>query len=101
MRLWPKALPRPMRFHDLRHTTATLLLRSGVPLNHVQRIMRHRDVRLTTETYGHLVADDLRDAVEQIAPVLRAPAHADHRSRSKPITDSARSRSPIPEQADR
>ncbi|WP_374202545.1 tyrosine-type recombinase/integrase [Anaeromyxobacter sp. SG66] len=31
-----------MRFHDLRHTTATLLLRSGVPLPHVQRIMRHR-----------------------------------------------------------
>jgi integrase len=69
MRLWPKALPRPMRFHDLRHTTATLLLRAGVPLHHVQRIMRHRDVRLTTETYGHLVADDLRSAVEQIAPV--------------------------------
>jgi hypothetical protein len=57
------------RFHDLRHTNSTLLLRSGVPLHHVQRIMRHRDVRLTTETYGHLVADDLRDAVEQIAPV--------------------------------
>jgi integrase len=29
MRLWPKAFPRPMRFHDLRHTTATLLLRSA------------------------------------------------------------------------
>ena len=26
MKLWPKALPRPMRFHDLRHTTATLLM---------------------------------------------------------------------------
>jgi excisionase family DNA binding protein len=59
---------RPMRFHDLRHTTATLLLHAGVPLHHVQRIMRHKDVRLTTETYGHLVADDLRDAVERIAP---------------------------------
>jgi hypothetical protein len=35
------------------------------------------------------------------APNLRAPAHADHRFRRKPITDSGRSRSPIPEQADR
>jgi hypothetical protein len=32
---------------------------------------------------------------------LRAPAHADHGFRSKPITGSGRSRSPIPEQADR
>ena len=32
MKLWPKPVVRPIRFHDLRHTTATLLLRSGVPL---------------------------------------------------------------------
>ena len=32
---------------------------------------------------------------------VRVPAHADHRFRSKPITDSGRRRSPIPEQADR
>lgn len=32
-KLWPKALPRAMRFHDLRHTTATLLLRSRCPPN--------------------------------------------------------------------
>jgi hypothetical protein len=32
---------------------------------------------------------------------LRVPDHADHRFRSKPITDSGRSRSLIPEQADR
>jgi hypothetical protein len=60
-----------MRFHDLRHTTATLMLRAGVPVHHAQRVMRHKDVRLTTETYRHLVADDLRGAVEAIAPVQR------------------------------
>src|SRR5437660_1505352 len=43
--LWPKAIPRPMRFHDLRHTTATLLLRAGVDAHRVQRLLRHRDVR--------------------------------------------------------
>ncbi len=76
MRLWPKALPRPMRFHDLRHTTATLMLRAGVPVHHAQRVMRHKDVRLTTETYGHLVADDLRGAVEAIAPSPRPAGSA-------------------------
>ncbi|MEI7703480.1 MAG: site-specific integrase [Deltaproteobacteria bacterium] len=72
MALWVKPLPRKMRFHDLRHTTATLLLRAGVDLVRVQRILRHSDVRLTADTYGHLVVEDLRDAVNSIAPV--APA---------------------------
>lgn len=61
--LWPRALPQRLRFHDLRHTTATLLLRSGVDAHRVQRIMRHSDVRTTLGIYGHLDVEDLRDAV--------------------------------------
>ena len=59
----PRALPRPLRFHDRRHTTATLLLRAGVDPHRVQRIMRHRDLRTTLGTYGHLDVEDLRAAV--------------------------------------
>jgi len=66
MKLWPKALPRPMHFHDLRHTTATLLLRNGVDLHRVQRILRHKDVKLTTDTYGHLEVEDLRTAINTL-----------------------------------
>ena len=66
MRLWPKALPRPLRFHDLRHTTATLLLRAGVDAHRVQRILRHRDVRTTTSIYGHLDVEDLRSAMASL-----------------------------------
>ena len=69
MKLWPKALPRPMRFHDLRHTTATLLLRAGVDAHRVQRILRHSDVRTTTGTYGHLDVEDLRKAMGLLAPL--------------------------------
>jgi integrase len=61
--LWPKAIPRAMRFHDLRHTTATLLLRAGVDAHRVQRLLRHRDVRTTTGIYGHMDVEDLRSAV--------------------------------------
>jgi len=64
--LWPKAIPRPMRFHDLRHTTATLLLRAGVDAHRVQRLLRHRDVRTTTTIYGHLDVEDLRAALEKL-----------------------------------
>jgi integrase len=59
MKLWPKPVVRPIRFHDLRHTTATLL-RSGVPLVVVQKVLRDRDPKLTEAVYGHLATDYLR-----------------------------------------
>ncbi len=49
MVLWAKPLPRHVRFHDLRHTAATLLLKNGVPSATVQKVLRHKDARLTLE----------------------------------------------------
>jgi integrase len=66
MKLWPKPVVRPIRFHDLRHTTATLLLRSGVPLVVVQKVLRHRDPKLTEAVYGHLARDYLRSKVNRL-----------------------------------
>lgn len=59
-RLWVTPLPRHLRFHDLRHSTATILLRAGMPLQHVQKIMRHANIETTVGIYGHLVVEDLR-----------------------------------------
>jgi len=73
MKLWLKRIDRRMRFHDLRHTTATLLLRAGVDAHRVQRILRHKDVRTTTSIYGHLLVDDLRDAVNLLGRSIQAP----------------------------
>ncbi|UCD76077.1 MAG: site-specific integrase [Phycisphaerales bacterium] len=42
---------RKVVLHSLRHSLATMLASSGVPVAIAQRIMRHRDVRLTAETY--------------------------------------------------
>jgi site-specific recombinase XerD len=64
-----------MRFHDLRHTFATELLRQGVD---VQRLMRHSDVRVTTKIYAHLVVEDLRAAVD----AHTASARSDRSARS-------------------
>jgi hypothetical protein len=66
MRLWPKPVIRPIRFHDFRHTTATLLLREKVPLVVVQKVLRHRDPKLTEQVYGHLADDFLRDGVDRL-----------------------------------
>jgi hypothetical protein len=66
MKLWPKAKVRQIRFHDLRHTTASLLMMAGVNPGAVQRILRHSDPRITTETYGHLQPDYLRSEIDRL-----------------------------------
>jgi hypothetical protein len=66
MKLWPKAKVRRIRFHDLRHTTASLLMMAGVNPGAVQRILRHSDPRITTETYGHLQPDYLRNEIDRL-----------------------------------
>lgn len=83
MKLWPRAVPRPLRFHDLRHSTATLLFRAGVDAHHVQRVLRHASLDTTTGTYAHLIVDDLRDAVASLpaAPTGGLPAAAGRTSR--------------------
>jgi integrase len=67
MVLWPKARVRPIRFHDLRHTTASLFLMSGVPFEVVQAVLRHKDPKLTLSTYGHLLLDHKRKMLERVS----------------------------------
>lgn len=73
-RLWVTPLPRPMRFHDLRHSTATILLRAGVSEHKVQRIMRHASITTTTGTYGHLIVEDLRSELDRVMEPGTSPA---------------------------
>jgi integrase len=65
-KLWPKAQVRPIRWHDLRHTTASLLKSAGVHLVDAQRILRHSDPRITQEVYTHVDLDQLRSAVNRM-----------------------------------
>jgi integrase len=46
-----------IRFHDLRHTCATLLLRQGVNPKYVQELLGHADISLTLNTYSHVLPD--------------------------------------------
>jgi hypothetical protein len=54
-RLWPKPLVRRIAFHHLRHTAGSLFLMAGVPLEVVQRMLRHTDPKITSGVYGHLL----------------------------------------------
>lgn len=63
-----------IRFHDLRHTCASMLLSEGYGLKDVQEWLGHSDIKMTANIYGHL---DIRrkrsiaNGLEQALPRLR------------------------------
>jgi integrase len=63
-------LPDSIRFHDLRHSAASLMLAQGVPLRVVMEILGHSSISLTANTYAHVMPSLLQDAAEKMAGVL-------------------------------
>jgi len=55
-------LPK-MRFHDLRHSAATILLKMGVPAHVVQKIVGHSNINITLGIYGHVLPGQQEDAM--------------------------------------
>ena len=47
----------PIRFHDLRHTHATLLLSQGVDLKTIQNRLGHTNITMTMDTYTHVLEE--------------------------------------------
>ena len=60
-REFPKALRRAglrrMRFHDLRHTYASLLIAQGAHPKYIQAQLGHASIQTTLDRYGHLMPD--------------------------------------------
>ena len=65
-----KAGLRRIRFHDLRHTHATLLLSQGVHPKVVQERLGHASVTLTLDTYSHVTPSLQADAAVQLDAAL-------------------------------
>lgn len=66
---WRRALAQAgiedFRFHDLRHSTASLLAREGASLFEVGFVLGHRDVK-STARYSHLCVDQKRELVTRV-----------------------------------
>jgi integrase len=63
-KLLKKADLPDMRFHDLRHSMATLLLSKGVHQKIVQELLGHSEISMTLDTYSHVLPTMQRDAME-------------------------------------
>jgi len=63
-------LPHTVRFHDLRHAHATLMLRAGVPLKVASGRLGHSAIGITADLYQHAIADMDQDAADRVAAAL-------------------------------
>jgi integrase len=56
----------PIRFHDLRHTSASLMLNHDIPVIIVSRRLGHARASITSDVYGHLLPNMQDEAAEMI-----------------------------------
>lgn len=61
---------RRIRFHDLRHTCASLLLAQGVSPRVVMEVLGHSQMSMTTDLYGHVMPSSLRSAADALDGVF-------------------------------
>jgi integrase len=54
-----------MRFHDLRHSAATILLSMGVPAKVIQELLGHSQISMTLGTYSHVLPGMQQDAMDK------------------------------------
>ena len=59
-----------VRFHDLRHTFATLALQNGVDVKTVSGMLGHFSAGFTLDTYAHVTTVAQRDAAQKMNGVL-------------------------------
>jgi integrase len=63
---------REIRFHDLRHACASLMLSQGVRVEVVSKMLGHSTPAITLSVYAHLMPGDEEDAVARLDAVLGA-----------------------------
>jgi integrase len=72
--LLKKAKLPAIRFHDLRHTSATLLLSVGTHPKIVQERLGHAQISITLDTYSHAVPTMQLEAARKLDEIMRTGA---------------------------
>ncbi|MGE0684481.1 MAG: tyrosine-type recombinase/integrase [Candidatus Binatia bacterium] len=66
LKLLAKAGVGYIRVHDLRHTFASLLIQNGESLAYVKEQLGHHSIKITVDTYGHLIPRGNKAAVDRL-----------------------------------
>ena len=75
---WPLAARRSnlkpvavsLRFHDLRHTFATIALQNGVDIKTVSGMLGHFSAGFTLDTYAHVTTSAQKEAAQTMGNIL-------------------------------
>ncbi len=62
---------RYIRFHDLRHTCASLLLSAGIHPKIVQELLGHKSIKVTLDKYSHMMPNMQEDAAKAMEKMLK------------------------------
>lgn len=66
-----------VKYHDLRHTHASLLIAAGVHPKVISERLGHSNIQITMDTYGHLMPNAGREAADQFEDLMaRKPVHS-------------------------
>jgi integrase len=83
------ALLRRIRFHDLRHSAASILIAQGVHPKAIQQLLRHSSIQVTMDVYGHLFDAVEEETANKMDEVLRGnPAEARPHTVSDKVSNS-------------
>jgi integrase len=66
----------PCRFHDLRHTHATLALAAGTPVHVVSRRLGHKSIQITLDLYAHVLPGQDQAAADAVTSAIYGTAQA-------------------------
>ena len=76
------------RFHDLRHSAATLLLSMGIHPKVVQEILGHTEISMTMDIYSHVLPTMQRDAMDKLNQAFEALSSANKIKKEEFVYDS-------------
>lgn len=89
--LLTKAKLRQVRFHDLRHTFASLLLQNGESPVYVKEQMGHSSIQVTVDCYGHLIPGGNKQAVDRLdTPIARSVFEEESATPAQPSREAVR-----------